>query len=640
MRPQPPTGAPQATPSIDVETALEGGDLIVHYLQQIGVEYVFGVPGGAIEPLVNAIARGMRRGGPELIVARHESGAAFMADGYARETGKLGVCFATTGPGATNMITGVAHANQDNIPLLALTAQTQLQHFGRSGLQESSCTAVDTVAIYKNFTRYSTLVSHAKQLEQKLISAILAATRDPGGATHLSLPVDVARAPSVISTQIALDRLVIKELFVDEARIHDLEQVLASAKKIAFVLGQGAKNAVGQALALALELDATVVTTPFGKGLVSPYHKQFRGVIGVSGHRSAFDALADPSVDCIVCIGVSLGEFSTGGWNSQTLLNDRVVHIDSNAEHFAGSPMAKLQIHGTPSLVIERLQHRRRTNVCLLESVQGPVANLKTAVKPASPPLLVLTGDNSSRSAHRSWPNCTLNEPDKYLDGSAPIKPQRLMRELPEAFPIGTRFVADGTAAYFWAIHYLHIPDRRAAQRRTGAAPRDGQADATSRKRLERRTSSESLYRCSGEFSGMGWGLGAAVGMAFGNPKLPVVVLTGDGSMLMNGQEITVAAEKRLPVIFAVLNDCGLGTVKHGQRLAGAEQIGYEIPRVDFSGMGRAMGVEGYTIRTIDDFKSIDFSQTIHRRMPLLLDILIDGEEIPPIGQRMVALGT
>ncbi|WP_323760284.1 thiamine pyrophosphate-binding protein, partial [Immundisolibacter sp.] len=101
------TGLTTTGDTLPAETPFEGGDLIVHYLQQIGVEYIFGVPGGAIEPLVNAIARGMRRGGPKLVVARHESGAAFMADGYARETGKLGVCFATTGPGATNMITGV-----------------------------------------------------------------------------------------------------------------------------------------------------------------------------------------------------------------------------------------------------------------------------------------------------------------------------------------------------------------------------------------------------------------------------------------------------------------------------------------------------------------------------------------------------
>ena len=111
---------------------LEYGDLIIAYLEQLGVEYVFGIPGGAIEPFYNALARSERRGGPRAIVARHETGAAFMADGYARNTGKLGVCCATTGPGATNLITGVASAYENHIPMLVITAQTALSTLVRA----------------------------------------------------------------------------------------------------------------------------------------------------------------------------------------------------------------------------------------------------------------------------------------------------------------------------------------------------------------------------------------------------------------------------------------------------------------------------------------------------------------------------
>ena len=135
-------------------------DQLVEHLEQIGVEYIFGVPGGAIEPLYNAMARSQRKGGLRPIVARHEAGAAFMADGYARETGKLGVCCSTTGPGATNLITGVASAYVDNIPLLVITAQTALHLFGKQTLQESSCTAVNTVAMFQHCTHFSSLVSH------------------------------------------------------------------------------------------------------------------------------------------------------------------------------------------------------------------------------------------------------------------------------------------------------------------------------------------------------------------------------------------------------------------------------------------------------------------------------------------------
>src|SRR3954470_6673800 len=173
---------------------IEAGELIVACLEKAGVEYVFGVPGGAVEPIYNALARSARRGGPRAVVARHESGAAFMADGYARETGKLGVCIATSGPGATNLITGVACAFANNVPLLALTGQPALPSFGKGALQESSCTGVNAVAMLGHCTRYNSLVSHVDQVETKVVNAILHALRRPHGPAHLSFPVDVLRS--------------------------------------------------------------------------------------------------------------------------------------------------------------------------------------------------------------------------------------------------------------------------------------------------------------------------------------------------------------------------------------------------------------------------------------------------------------
>lgn len=630
------------------ETPFEGGDLIVHYLRQIGVEYVFGVPGGAIEPLVNAIARGMRRGGPELVVARHESGAAFMADGYARETGRLGVCFATTGPGATNMITGVANAYQDGIPLLAITAQTRLENFGRGGLQESSCTAIDTVGMYKHCTHYNSLVSHPKQLEHKLTSAILAAFREPGGAVHLSLPLDVTRAPAHLPVSFNdLTGLIRKREFADEAAIALLWQKISAARKIAFVLGEGARGAVGRILSLALELDAAVVATPFGKGLISPYHRQFRGVIGVAGHSSAVAALSDPAVDCIVAVGTSLGEFATGNWNGPALLNPRLIHIDANAEHFSGSPMAQLHVHSSPVQVFEQLEKLvRQSPPSTTPHGDVDLSIDKLTVTHRPKPVLAYSHGSALDVSLRSKPNCILDEPDKYLSDAIPIKPQRVMHDLPDLLPRGTRFIGDSTAAYFWAIHYLHVPDRRGAERRLANDRRQrpngagGDCGDLARRQVDRRLAWESLYRCSGEFCCMGWGLGAAIGTAFGNPNLPVVALTGDGSMLMNGQEITVALQHQLTVIFVVFNDSALGTVKHGQRLAGAECVGIEIPRVDFAAMARAMGIDACTIHSPEELQAIDFESVCRQNHPFLLDIFIDPEEIPPIGLRMNALGT
>jgi acetolactate synthase-1/2/3 large subunit len=154
------TAAPQAA-------HFDMADLTVAYLEQLGIDYVFGIPGGAIEPLYNAIARNQRRGGNlSHIVARHEAGAAFMADGYARETGKIGVCVATSGPGATNLITAVATSYGNDVPLLVITGQPALPSFGKHGLQESACTGIDVMGMFRHCTRYNSLVSHAMQLER------------------------------------------------------------------------------------------------------------------------------------------------------------------------------------------------------------------------------------------------------------------------------------------------------------------------------------------------------------------------------------------------------------------------------------------------------------------------------------------
>jgi acetolactate synthase-1/2/3 large subunit len=620
---------PADTPS-EASAPVEGGDLIVHYLQQIGVEYVFGVPGGAIEPLVNAIARGMRRGGPKLVVARHESGAAFMADGYARETGKLGVCFATTGPGATNMITGVAGSYHNRNPVLAITAQTRLETFGRGAMQESSDTAIDTMGMYQHCTRYNSLVSHPKQLENKLIAAILNTFRQPHGPSHLGVPLDVMRAEVQLDRTVDLNAVLRSRPGIDEAATQALADALLEARQPVFLIGEGARGACGRVLALALALQAPVIVTPHAKGLVSSFHPCFRGVYGLSGHSSAEQVLTDSATDCVVAIGCSLGEWATAGWDRKALLNSRLLHVDANPENFRNSAMARLHVLGDPGAVFERVAGLLQPHL---------VAQKPSAVpEKIGTPALTLAAEKPAQAA----PNCALDEPAEWHSVAAPIKPQRLMRDLPNLLPAGTRFIADGTAAKGWAIHYLHIPDRRAAERRAPghgtAPPRPLEANVVQRIG-DRRQATAGLFRTSMEFSCMGWAIGHTLGAAWGRRDTPVVCLTGDGSMLMNSQEITVAAEHRLPVFFVVLNDAALGTIRHGQILGGAEQIGWQLPEVDFALMAQAMGLAGFVVRTPQDLQDIDWQGLWQRREPAIVDVRIDRDAVPPLKQRMKSLG-
>lgn len=599
------------SPAMVTAKTLDVADLLVAYLEQLGVEYVFGIPGGAIEPLYNAIARSTSRGGIRHILARHEAGAAFMADGYARESGKIGVCCSTSGPGATNLITGVACAYDNTIPMLVITGQPALPTFGKYPLQESSCTGINTLGMFHHCTRYNSLVSHPKQMEAKLVSALQRAVRTPQGPSHLTVPVDVFRSPHAAPSY-DLKNLLAPSSLVDDDAIETLRLMLFKANNIVLLIGSGCGEAIGLILQFAALKNTTFVTTPDGKGLVNPRHPLFRGVFGFGGHESAEAALQDQSVDLIMAIGTSMGEWNSGGW-CDSLLNERLVHIDESEDHLSRTPMARLHVRGRILLVFNRLN----------EQVYGQrkTGNLGYDRQRASREL-----------AGAEWdPSHLLVEPDKYESNAAPITPQRLMRELGLLFPPTTRFLADTGNSVSWAVHYLHPGiNRRFAGRRLGGGGRKISPGL--------RKTDGGWLRVTMNFAPMGWAIGGAVGTAAANPKVPVVCITGDGSMLMNGQEISVAVVERLNVIFVVLNDRSLGMVKHGQRMAGAEQIGCDLPPTDFAMLARALGAEAHTIRSPEDLSGLDVAAMCVRKGPTLLDVLIDSDEIPPMNVRMRVL--
>lgn len=566
------------------------GDLIVSYLEELHIDYVFGVPGGAIEPFYNALARSARRGGIRPVVARHESGAAFMADGYARETGKLGVCCATTGPGATNLITGVASAFMDSVPLLVITAQTSLPQFGKRALQDSSCTAVDTVGMFRHCTRYNTLISHRGQLEGKLVAAIMAAHRGSGPA-HISIPSDILREPRRVRN--GADRPVagdetLRQKFslIDPTAVETLRLALEKAKKVVIVIGGACGEAMEEILAFAENTRALLISGPEGKGWIDPWHPQYRGVYGFAGHESARQALFDEEVDLVLAVNTRLGEMLLCGGEEKRLLNDKLVHIDGVAEHFTRSPMARLHVCGQPRAVFESLNRTLRQ----VRRSAGGATGLKSGPTIAGIP-----------------PHLTIEDDSTWLAADGPLKPQRVMVELATRFPENSRYLIDAGNSWAWATHYLH-------------------------------PKSAGRYRIAMGFGSMTWAIGAAVGTALGCPGNPVVCLTGDGSFLMSGQELSVAVAEKLPVIFVLLNDRALGMVKHGQRLGGGEAIAFELPPVDFCQIARAMGARACRIRSLEDLNRLDVTEICAAPGPTLLEIHIDPEETPPMGARMKAL--
>jgi len=567
-------------------------DLIVDYLEQFGVEYVFGVPGSPLGPLFDALARSERRGGPRAILTRHESGAAFIADGYARTSGGIGVCCSTTGPGATNLITGVASAYAEQIPMLVITTQTRIADFSRGSFQDSTRNGIDIVGMFDHCTRYNSMVTHPDQLEWKLAAALTAALGSPRGPAHLSIPVDIlafaaAGPPSFTGLQELL--CTPKETF-DPGALERLQEevtdVLQRGRKIVLLLGHNCRGA-GKEITLFAELTgAVMVTTPRGKPVISPYHPLARGVFGCSGHPSARAALADEGVDLILAVGTNLGEWSTSRWAPQ-LLNNRLVHIHNDPACFVRSPMARLHMQGNIGAVFSRLNER-------LEGLQHSGEPVPAAMKGSDPRTQIQTGYIPANITVLD-PACCEPSGDDH-----PIGAPRLFAELIRRLPMESRFFIDNSNSVPWSLHYFFH-------------------------------SRPEAYHLSIEFATMAWAIGAAIGSSFADRTSPSICITGDGCYLMSGQEITVAMEQGLPVIFVVLNDRAYGLIRHAHRLTGKEGVEFAVPAVDFTMMARAAGARAHAIREERDLDRIDWQVLALRQGPTLLDITIDREKRPPL---------
>lgn len=607
----------------DIDTAIPKetdrsslADLLMHYLIDMGVDTVFGVPGGAIEPLYDALAKQQRRGTIKAVVARHECGAAFMAEGYARETKRLGVVCATTGPGATNLVTGVANAYQNEVPMFVVTAQTPLPSFGKGAFQESSCTGIDILGMFQCCTRYNSLVSHPEQFETKLIAALRTAFRPVPGPVHLSVPLDVFRSHALeFRPRFDIASVYQQSRSYDDHAVRQLQKKIVAAGKVVFLLGPECASYSSHIVRFAERINALLVTTPHGKGIINSKHLLYRGVFGFAGHDGAYHALTDANVDLIIAAGTDLDEWASHGWDAHIMTHHHLVHIDANEMHFLQTPQADMHVCGHIGAIFERLDALMGVDP-LPQIVER--SHEMTGFPRRSPAATGTFVDADEPYADVECIRLSSEEQKKAHDESSPIKPQWLMTHLPDLFPIGTRFLLDIGNSMAWATHFM--PSK--AQH----------SDDTS-------TGEQNPIRTNMRFAPMGWAIGASVGTAIAGRKSPVVCITGDGSFLMNGQEITTALAEQLNVIFVILNDAALGMVKHGQRLGGAEPIAYSLPCVNFCDMARAMGIEAYSIREPDDLRRVNFAACALKNRPILLDVHVEREEVPPMKMRIKALG-
>ncbi|MBI5212230.1 MAG: thiamine pyrophosphate-binding protein, partial [Nitrospirae bacterium] len=302
---------------------MTAAELIIKCLEDHGVEYIFGIPGGALEPLNNALYKSKIK----VIVTKHEEGAAFMADGYARLSGKIGVCFGTTGPGATNLTTGIASSYADSIPLLVLTGQVATSVFGKGAMQEFINESLGIVNMFRRITKYSDMIINEKRTQEMVSKAVKMALTGRTGPVHLNLPTDIMkREVSDKGGRITIGQAAV----FDREGVKKAARLILSAKRPVMIAGWGTvlSKADKELLELAEMMDIPVATSPKAKSVFNELHPLSLGVLGFAGSPIAKEYIIEKDVDVMLAIGTSFNEWPTSGWYKRLPPIKAMIQID------------------------------------------------------------------------------------------------------------------------------------------------------------------------------------------------------------------------------------------------------------------------------------------------------------------------
>ncbi|NWF39827.1 thiamine pyrophosphate-binding protein [Mariprofundus sp. NF] len=573
-----------------VPDEIQNGDLLVHYLEKEGVEYVFGIPGGALEPVYNALAKAELRGGLKPILTKHEQGAAFMADGYSRVSGTLGVCCATTGPGATNLFAGITTSYADSIPVLALTAQIPISKFGKSAFQDSSHEGIDVVEIFKKSTNYSAMIINASLADDMFRKAIRMALSGKRGPVHLSLPSDVM-AEKVDENAIShsLFSSYNQPQHFDRSSVKEAVKLIGRAKKAAMLVGSGTlwSGATKEVKELAELLTIPTATTPKAKGTFPENHELALGCFGFGGSPRADAYLLDEDVDLLIAVGTSFNEWATHGWSEKLARGKTIIQIDIDPNQFGRNYASVIPLSGDAKVVVKELLYELE-RMHRVTSVERHIRTRRFVEFADKHPMML--------------------ELEKITSEASPIKPQRLMADIRAAVPDETIFFIDIGNNLAWALHYLPI------------------------------IKPGTFFAALG-FSCMGYGVAASIGGKLAAKERPVVAIVGDGGFLMNGTELSTAVSHCIPVIWVILNDGGLGMVRHGQSMSEqAMETSHTFASIDFVGWAESFGAVGVRINKPGALNRKLINKLIALKRPVVINVQIDRDEVPPIGSRLSAL--
>lgn len=530
----------QSTPSLPLTPQRRTGAYsLMDSLKRHGVKHIFGYPGGAILPIYDELYRFEARGELQHILVRHEQAAAHAADGYARATGKVGVCFGTSGPGATNLVTGIANAHMDSIPLVIITGQVARSYIGSDAFQET-----DIFGITLPIVKHSYVARNAKEVARIIAEAFYIASTGRPGPVLVDIPKDVGLEECDYIPVEPKDVKLSGYSPVTEGEAEPINTaiaLIAEAERPLLYLGGGAiaSSAHTQIAELAERYQIPVTTTLMGIGSFDEHHPLSVGMLGM--HGTAYANFAVGNCDLLIAVGARFDDRVTGKLD-EFAKGAKVIHIDIDPAEVGKNRTPDVPIVGDVRQVLEQMLQRTR-------EIDYPLHPQKT--------IPWLKRINQWKS---DYPLVVPTYPDT-------LSPQEVIvevgRQAPQAY-----YTTDVGQHQMWAAQFLKNGPRR--------------------------------WISSAGLGTMGFGLPAAMGVQIALPEEPVICISGDASFQMNLQELATVAQYGMRVKVVIVNNGWQGMVRqwqetfYGERYSASEM---ESAAPNFELLAQAFGIKGMTIR-------------------------------------------
>jgi acetolactate synthase-1/2/3 large subunit len=558
---------------------LKGAQILLQCLQEEGVDTIFGYPGGAVLPIYDAIFDSPIRH----ILTRHEQGAAHAADGYARATGKVGVCIATSGPGATNLVTGIATAYMDSTPMVCFTGQVATSLIGKDAFQEADITGI-TLPI----TKHNYLVEKTEDIARVVKEAFYIARTNRPGPVVVDLPKDIMERE--IEYEPVTEEINIRSYRVmkgyNAGQVISAVKLIEQAQKPVIYAGGGviASEASNELIELAEKRQIPVTTTLMGMGSFPGDNPLFLGMLGMHGTKYANYAVS--ACDLLIAIGVRFDDRVTG--KIETFApHAKIIHIDIDAAEIGKNVKVNVPIVGQVKEVLTALNQRLSpVDTEPLKEWKQMIADWK-----ASYPLTY------------------------GLASEGRIMPQKVIEEIFQVTAGKAIITTEVGQNQMWtAQHFKFLYPRS--------------------------------FLTSGGLGTMGYGMPAAIGAKIARPDWPVIDIAGDGSIQMNIQELGTAVQYKLPIIICILNNQFLGMVRQWQGLFYKGRYSHTdiSHQPDFVKLAEAYGAVGRRIQDPGQVNSALREALDVTDRPVVLDFWVEREAdvfpmVPPGGSLSEMLG-